>query len=103
MYPIRGLAFFSSGGSQLSLMVINFWKEKTGGYKIFNDQNVGSHKLTIESVFILFKKTAFSTISACGVAFFFKSTFCQFETPFQRKCQSPYTFLSCMYNIMYYY
>ena len=34
---------------------------------IFDDQNVGSpsHKITTDSVFILFKKTDFNTILAC--------------------------------------
>ena len=36
-----------------------------GGHKIFDDQNVGSHKMTTDSVFILFKKTDFNTILAC--------------------------------------
>ena len=30
-----------------------------GGHKIFDDQNLGSHKMTTDSVFILFKKTDF--------------------------------------------
>ena len=36
-----------------------------GGHKVFDDQNVGSHKMTTDSVFILFKKTDFNTILAC--------------------------------------
>ena len=36
-----------------------------GSYKIFDDQNVGSHKMTTGSVIILFKKTDFNTILAC--------------------------------------
>ena len=51
------------------LGVINFWKEKCigprGSYKIFDDQYVGSHKMTTDCVFILFKKTDFNTILAC--------------------------------------
>ena len=43
----------------------DFWKEKYGGHKIFDDQNVGSHKMTTDSVFVLFKKTDFNTILAC--------------------------------------
>ena len=35
------------------------------GHKIFDDQNVGGHKMTTDSVFILFKKTDFNTILAC--------------------------------------
>ena len=46
------------------LGVINFWKEKYSGHKIVDDQNVGSHKMTTDSVFILFKKTDFNTILA---------------------------------------
>ena len=33
-----------------------------GGYRIFKDQNLGSHKMTTDSVLILFKK---NTILAC--------------------------------------
>ena len=48
----------------------NFLERKIGGHKIFDDQNVGSHEMTTNSVFILFKKTDFNTISAClGVRF----------------------------------
>ena len=36
-----------------------------GGHKIFDDQNVGSHKMTKDSVFILFRKTNFNTILTC--------------------------------------
>ena len=32
---------------------------------MFDDQNVGSHKMTTDSMFILFKKTDFNTILAC--------------------------------------
>ena len=32
---------------------------------MFDDQNVGSHKMAIDSVFILFIKTDFNTILAC--------------------------------------
>ena len=42
-----------------------FWKEKWGGVKIFDDQNVGSHKMITDSVFILFKETDFNTTLAC--------------------------------------
>ena len=37
-----------------------FLERKIGGYKIFDDQHVGSHKMTTDSVFILFKKTVIS-------------------------------------------
>ena len=38
------------------------------GHKIFDDQNVGSHKLTTDSVFIFFKKTDFQyNFSLCRV------------------------------------
>ena len=33
----------------------NILERKIGGHKIFDDQNVGSHKMTTDSVFILFK------------------------------------------------
>ena len=36
-----------------------------GVHKFFDDQNKGSHKMTTDSVFILFKKTDFNTILAC--------------------------------------
>ena len=40
-------------------------KKKGGGHSIFDDQKVGSHKMTTDSVFILLKKTDFNTILAC--------------------------------------
>ena len=40
-----------------------FLERKVG--VIFDDQNVGSHKMTTDSVFILFKKTNSKTILAC--------------------------------------
>ena len=45
--------------------VINFLKEKMGVHRMFNDQNVGSHKMITDSVFILIKNTDFNTILAC--------------------------------------
>ena len=42
-----------------------FLERKIGGHKSFDDQNVGSHKMTTDSVFILFKQTDFNTILAC--------------------------------------
>ena len=42
-----------------------YLKKKTRGHRFFDDQNVGSHKMTKDSVFILFKKTDFNTILAC--------------------------------------
>ena len=36
-----------------------------GHHKIVGHQNVGSHKMTTDSVFILFKKTDFNTILSC--------------------------------------
>ena len=61
---------FSSEGDSLyagGRGVINFWKENGEGgvHKIIDDQNVGTHKMTADSVFILFKQTDFDTISAC--------------------------------------
>ena len=53
------------------LGVINFGKKNWVVIKFFDDQNVGSHKMTTDShddddsVFILFKKTDFNTILAC--------------------------------------
>ena len=45
-------------------VVINFWNEKIGGHTIFDEQNVGNHKTTTDSLF-LFKKTDFNTVLAC--------------------------------------
>ena len=42
-----------------------FLERKIGGHKIFDDQNVVSHKMTTDSVFTLFIKTDFDTILAC--------------------------------------
>ena len=61
---LGGWHFLWKGGPNI-LGVINCWKEKQGGHKIFDDQNVGHHKMTTDSVFILFKKTDFNTILAC--------------------------------------
>ena len=43
----------------------NFLERKMWGHKIFDDQNVGNHKMTTDGVFILFQKTDFNTILAC--------------------------------------
>ena len=45
--------------------VIIFGKKNRGGHKFFDDKKVGSHKMTTDSVFKLFKKTDFNTILAC--------------------------------------
>ena len=42
-----------------------YFGKKNGGYTIFDDQNVGSHKMTTDSVLIMFKNTNFNTIPAC--------------------------------------
>ena len=42
-----------------------FGKKNRGVIKFLDDQNVGSHKMTTDGVFILFKKTDFNTILAC--------------------------------------
>ena len=63
---LRLLAFSSEKGvSQLYWGVHTFLERKIGGHIIFDDQNIGSHKMTTDSVFILFKKTDFNTILAC--------------------------------------
>ena len=92
--------------------IYKFLERKMGGHKMFDNQNVVSHKMTTDSVFILFKKTDFKTILAClggkvyrwwgghkksfvaeiggeGVAVLSTPTFCKFGTPFRRKCQPP--------------
>ena len=57
---IRGLAFSSEGGPKYMYTGGHkFLERKIGGHKIFDDQNVGSHKMTTDSVFILFKKPDF--------------------------------------------
>ena len=42
-----------------------FFERKIGGHEIFDDPNVGSHKMTTDSVSILFKKADFNTILVC--------------------------------------
>ena len=55
-------SFTSEEGSQI-YWGYKFLERKIGGIKfLFNDQKVGSHKMTTDSVFILFKKTDFYTI-----------------------------------------
>ena len=61
----KGAGIFFGRGSQIYWGVINFGKKNIGGHKIFDDQSEGSHKMTTDSVFILFKKTDFNTILAC--------------------------------------
>ena len=39
-----------------------FLERKIGGHKIFDVQNVRSHKMATDNVFILFKKSDFNTI-----------------------------------------
>ena len=62
----RGLSFSSEEGFRICWGVHKFLKRKIGGgHKIFDDQNLESHKMTTDIVFILFKKTDFNTILAC--------------------------------------
>ena len=61
---LGGYHFLRNGGSQTYWGVIIFWEKYMGGHRI-DDQNVGSHKMTTDSVFILFKKTDFNTFLAC--------------------------------------
>ena len=42
----------------------NFLERAMEGRKVFDDQKLGSHKMTTDSVFILFKVTDFNTILA---------------------------------------
>ena len=58
LYQLGAGIFFGRG-------VPNYMERKIGDHKIFDDQNVGSHKMTTDSVFILFKKTNFNTILVC--------------------------------------
>ena len=57
---IGGAIIFFGRGIPNILGCHKFLERKIGGGKIFDDQNVGSHKMTTDSVFILFKKTDFS-------------------------------------------
>ena len=105
----KGLAFSSErGGSQIYWGGHKFWERNIGG-SIFDDQNVGSHRMTTDSVFILFKKTDSNTILAClggkvyrwkgviifllpkcgGVAVLSTPTFWKFRTPLQKKMPAP--------------
>ena len=61
---IRGLAFSLEGGPKYT-GGHKFLERKIGGVINFDDQNVGSHKMTTENAFILFKKTDFNTILTC--------------------------------------
>ena len=79
-----------------------------GGHKIFDNLNVGIHKMTTDSVFILFKKNDFNTILAClggkvylrsgvikfcpqnrGVEVLSMPTFAKFGTPLLKKMIAP--------------
>ena len=63
---LGGGHFLRKGGPKYTGFFLTFGKKKKGGHKICDDQNVGSHKMTRDSVFILFKKTDFNTILACS-------------------------------------
>ena len=54
--PLGGYHFLLKGGPKYT-RGSKCLERKIGGHKIFDDQNVGSHKMTTESVFILFQKT----------------------------------------------
>ena len=65
MYMVKGLAFSLEGDPKYT-WGHNCLERKIRGHKIFDDQNVGSHKTTTDGVFILFKKTdILNTILAC--------------------------------------
>ena len=51
---LGGYHFLWNGGSQIYWGVINFLKKNGGGggHEVFDNQNVGSHKMTTDSVFI---------------------------------------------------
>ena len=59
-----GAGIFLEGGSQIYWRGHKFLERKIGGHKIFDDQNVGSHKMTTETLFCS-KKTDYNTILAC--------------------------------------
>ena len=52
---LRGLAFSLEGGSQIYWGGHKFLERKIGGHKVFDDQNVGSHKMTTDSVYFVQK------------------------------------------------
>ena len=56
----RGCHFLRKGVSPKYTGGHKFLERKKGGHQIFDDQNVGSHKMTTDSVFILLKKTDFN-------------------------------------------
>ena len=62
---LEAIIFFGMGGGPKYTGGHKFFERKIGGHKIFDNQNVGSHKMTTDSVFILFEKTDFNTILAC--------------------------------------
>ena len=100
----RGYHFLRNGGPKYTAGH-KFWERKIGGHKICNDQNVGSHKMTTDSMFILFKKADFNAILAClggkvyrlwgfccrnrGSQFYWRRFFVNLEPPFRRKWQPP--------------
>ena len=49
------IIFFQRGGHKYT-RGHKFLKRKIGGHKISDDQNVGSYKMTTDSMFILFKR-----------------------------------------------
>ena len=61
-YVNKGMLFSLAGPKYTGVGALNFGKKNRGGHKIFGYQNVGSYKMTTVGVFILFKKTNFSTI-----------------------------------------
>ena len=60
-----GAGIFFGRGGQKYTGGHKLLRRKIGGHNISDDQNVGSHKMTTNSVFNLFKKTDFNTILAC--------------------------------------
>ena len=62
---VQGAGIFFRRGVQNILGGHKCLERKIGGHKIFEDQNIGSHKMTTDSVFILFKKPDFNQILAC--------------------------------------
>ena len=66
---LRAIIFFGMGGGGRVPNILRdhkFFERKMGGcHKIFDNQNVENHKMTTDSMFILFKETDFNTILAC--------------------------------------
>ena len=87
VWGLKGAGIFFERGCPKYTRVINFGKNNRGVITFFDDQNVGSYKMTTESVFLFCsKKTNFNTILVClgvrcfgdGGSYFFSNPSFQF-------------------------